>query len=335
MISGETGKSQMVADHVEAEIRSGVLQPGARIAGMRSLASRFKVSFTAVNHAYKKLERKGMIVRMPRSGTVVNPALAVEQTKLFALVTSTAYSDIENYYESLYSIAGTRRIVPMTGLLGKEDDWRQVVKDIAARRPDCVVVDLEARHFPLSELISLLGPGQLCFFNRWEWMPERPERAVLTDYESAHEQGFRELYSKGRRRILVVVHHRRMQPYLVERLKRARRNAGFRKGDPMVETVSFEEISQEPSLARSKVESFGPDAALGMNDYVLVQLEQLCPETGSIDRIGFFDTVHSRRHGREFSSFRINYREMWEMAIESFQPGKPQVRLVMPELIRR
>ena len=126
LLTTEPAKSQMVADHIAAEIRSGKLTPGARMYGMRELASQFRVSFTAVNHAYNILEDKKMIVRKARSGTFVNPALKTNATKMLALITTFQEKSFENYFEPLFAEAAGSNVIPIVGTIDEKGNWRKL-----------------------------------------------------------------------------------------------------------------------------------------------------------------------------------------------------------------
>ncbi|MCA1325449.1 PLP-dependent aminotransferase family protein [Herbaspirillum sp. alder98] len=59
------------ADQLAISIRDGVLQPGERIASVRSAAQQNKVSVTTVVRAYELLESRGIIESHPQSGYFV------------------------------------------------------------------------------------------------------------------------------------------------------------------------------------------------------------------------------------------------------------------------
>ncbi len=334
LLSMAPTKSQMVADHIEAEIRAGTLSPGARMYGMRELASRFQVSFTAVNHAYNILEDKQMIVRKARSGTIVNPRIALAQTKLFALITSYGRDDIENYYEPLFSITGSRRIVPMIGVLD-DANWRQNVNDVISRKPDCVLVDVEAKRYPIDKLKPLFGTIPVCYCNRWEWYPEKPKRAVLTDFAWAYGEALRLLREDGHERIGIMTYHIQPQPYLLEFLCQAKRQAGFTEDDRRLLVFSRDALLADTAKMNQQLKKFKPTAVFAMSDYLLGVLDKNCPAAARMEKIGLFDQKYSQPSNGNFSSFRIDFKKIWETAIASFADNAEQVTYIKPELVRR
>lgn len=63
-----------VADHVEARIRAGELQPGARLPAERDLAQEYGVAYLTVRRAAQVLRDRGLIETVHGRGTfVVDP----------------------------------------------------------------------------------------------------------------------------------------------------------------------------------------------------------------------------------------------------------------------
>src|SRR5690606_27507982 len=60
----------------------GTLQPGDRLPSMRTYARRLGVSPHRVLAAYALLEREGLVLRRPRSGVFVAPAVAAATAAL-------------------------------------------------------------------------------------------------------------------------------------------------------------------------------------------------------------------------------------------------------------
>jgi DNA-binding transcriptional regulator YhcF (GntR family) len=170
-------KTRQVVERIEKEIGAGILRPGARMLPRRALCSQFGVSSAVVNAAYRDLERKGLIARSARSGVVVAPGVKPASTLLLGVVTSYDRADIEGYFEPLLAAARQRRMTPMVISIHR-DDWRQTLGDMANRRPDVVAVDVDATYFPWEDLEAALAPAPVCYVNRWEWRPGRPEVSV-------------------------------------------------------------------------------------------------------------------------------------------------------------
>ncbi|MEV5309981.1 GntR family transcriptional regulator [Streptomyces sp. NPDC052610] len=64
-----------VADHVEARIRAGELQPGARLPAERDLAQEYGVAYLTVRRAAQVLRDRGLIVTVHGRGTFVSDPL--------------------------------------------------------------------------------------------------------------------------------------------------------------------------------------------------------------------------------------------------------------------
>ncbi|MER6976933.1 GntR family transcriptional regulator [Streptomyces carpinensis] len=67
-----------LADHVEARIRAGELQPGARLPAERDLAHEYGVAYLTVRRAAQVLRERGLIVTVHGRGTFVADPLPQE-----------------------------------------------------------------------------------------------------------------------------------------------------------------------------------------------------------------------------------------------------------------
>lgn len=335
ILSVESSKTQRVYDFIDGEIRAGVLAPGARMLGMRDLAKKFDVSVAVINSAYNTLEDKGMIVRKDRSGIIVNPGLALAKTKLLALITSYGRDDIEGYYEPLLSVSGEKRVVNILGALNFNLNWKQTIRDIISRRPDGLLIDVEGRRFPLKELKALISGIPTCCCNRWEWRPEKPNRAVLTDFAWAYGEALRLLSERGHERIGIMTYHIRPQPYLVEFLRQAKRQAGFTEDDCRLLVFSRDALLADTAKVNRQFKKFQPTAVFGISDYLLDLLDKNFPDAAGLEKIGFFDQKYSQKSNGNFSSFRIDFTKIWETVIASFAENAEKVTYVKPELVMR
>lgn len=335
VLSVESNKTQRVYDFIDGEIRAGVLAPGARMLGMRDLARKFDVSVAVINSAYNTLEEKGMIVRKDRSGIIVNPGLALAKTKLLALITSYGRDDIEGYYEPLLSVSGEKRVVNILGALNFKLNWKQTIRDIINRRPDGLLIDVEGRRFPLKELKPLISGIPTCYCNRWEWRPEKPDRAVLTDFAWAYGEALRLLGENGHERIAIITYHLQTQPFLLEFLRQAIRQAGFTEDDCRLLVFSRDALLADTAKVNRQLKKFQPTAVFGISDYLLDLLDKNCPDVAGLEKIGFFDQRYSQPSNGNFSSFRIDFTKIWETAIASFAENAEKVTYVKPELVMR
>lgn len=64
---------EQVADHVQALITEGTLQPGDRLPSVRKLHNQLSISVSTVLEAYRLLEDRGLITARPQSGYYVKP----------------------------------------------------------------------------------------------------------------------------------------------------------------------------------------------------------------------------------------------------------------------
>ncbi|PZH16772.1 GntR family transcriptional regulator [Streptomyces sp. NTH33] len=67
-----------LADHIEARIRTGELQSGARLPAERDLAQEYGVAYLTVRRAAQVLRERGLIVTVHGRGTFVADPLPLE-----------------------------------------------------------------------------------------------------------------------------------------------------------------------------------------------------------------------------------------------------------------
>ena len=328
-------KTQQVSERIAGEIRAGILAPGDRMQGMRELAERFGVSFAVINSAYKVLEEQKLIIRKPRSGILVNPDLKFSGSKLIGLITSYGKNDIENYFEPLFEVASEMRVVPMVGQINSASNWQQTVSDLVNRRPDKILVDIEARSIPLDEFKGLCPGIPLCFCNRWEWYPERPEdhgAAVLTDYKRAYAEGLHYLLEHGHRRIVIIMQHRNPKVFIKQEIAYTLESNGLSWDSPEILICNREDIEKTPKKMVSELNSYAPTAILAVSDYIIHLLAEIWPFIDETERIGLFNLHYSQMRNHEFSSFDMNFKTLWEKALN---PTHKDVTFVRPELLLR
>ncbi len=73
---------QRIADALRRQIEAGTLAPGARVPSTRALARAWKVANATAAHALQSLVREGVLIALPRSGTVVAGRRSGESTAL-------------------------------------------------------------------------------------------------------------------------------------------------------------------------------------------------------------------------------------------------------------
>jgi len=110
---------QRIADALRRQIDSGALAPGARVPSTRGLASKWKVASATAAHALQSLVQEGLLVALPRSGTIVAGRRANVTTALSrARVIAAAIAMADDEGLSALSIRGlaARLRVPVMSL---------------------------------------------------------------------------------------------------------------------------------------------------------------------------------------------------------------------------
>jgi DNA-binding LacI/PurR family transcriptional regulator len=85
-----------------------------------------------------------------------------------------------------------------------------------------------------------------------------------------------------------------------------------------------------------------PTAMVAHNDYVAYRmheiLHELDPHLPEIETVGFFDTKWSKQSGREFSTFAIDFADMWRKAFSNLRNGPVRgdnVQWTIPKFVGR
>ncbi|MBN2642814.1 MAG: GntR family transcriptional regulator [Victivallales bacterium] len=334
-IAEHKAKSHLIMQDINRMIKTGALAPGTKIMSLRKLADEYGVGVNVMRHAMKLLEESNLVVSKHGSGTFVNPSARPSANRLAGLITSYKRDDIENYFEPLFEAASEMRVVPMVAQVSSASNWRQTVSDLVSRNPDEILVDIEARNFPLDELKELCAGIPLCFCNRWEWYPERPEdygSAVLTDYKEAYAEGLRHLLNNGHRRIAIAVSHRKLRPFKQKELEYALKSNSLCFDSPEILLINREDVEASPEKIAAMLDSYAPTALFAQTDYLVARLEEIFPYIEQTERIGFFDLHFSRTRNHEFSSFNLSFKDVWTEALDPEQKG---VQYLRPKLIER
>lgn len=87
MVKTSTTKHGKILEQLQEEFTSGLYQPGERLPADAEFVERFHVSRPTVAKALQELERRGLVVRRPGSGTFIrDTGEAAEAEKLFGLL---------------------------------------------------------------------------------------------------------------------------------------------------------------------------------------------------------------------------------------------------------
>jgi GntR family transcriptional regulator len=336
MLVAEPTGVDRVTQVLKGQIRSGALAPGQRLLPRRELCDHFGVSATVIHAAYDRLEAEGLIHRKAGSGVLVAESVRPPKTRLIGVLTDYARDFVESYFEPLMEAAAEKGVIIMPVSLAFPPagrTWKSLTEDLLAQGPDALLVDVDGPNRPLDEWHALIGDTPVCYVNRWTWQGVEPERAVLTQYAGILSGSLERLQARGHERILVLTHAQRNLPGLRRDLELICRRAGL-AFDEVFAVLAGDEMHSDPAAAVTKVRTLRPQAVLGEGDYLVAALEALCPETARLDRIGCYNTWHSRRPGRAFSTYAIDMKSLWLRAIDSFERA-PEVVRTPPQFIAR
>lgn len=348
-IGTEPIQYQVLADDITKQINTGRLKPGERLCSLRSMAQKHSLSVAVVRKSFAALEENGMLVQRHGSGTFVNPSVKFKGTKLVALLTSYHKQDIEGYFEPLFEVANSFEALPMVCTFEDSASLSEVINKTIAREPDLLLIDVQAKEFPIDKFRKAIDGTPHCFVNRWEWHDVKPENAVMVDYAAAYTQAFRMLVDKGHKYIVFVSNHYEPRPFLRKRLTQAAKNAGLKFPSSELEYIGIFDNDGNPIESNSPalLRIFGngksiPTAIFAASDYVGFRIHELLRKMNSnipeIETIGFFDTKWSKQPGREFSTFAIDYADMWRKAFSSLKNDSAHggnVQWTIPKFVGR
>jgi len=91
---GSIPRHRAIYEELLSEIRSGLYQPGERLPSEALLCKRFDASRITVAKAFENLQREGLVVRRPGSGTYVERPLEGESMQFGVLIPELGTTDI-------------------------------------------------------------------------------------------------------------------------------------------------------------------------------------------------------------------------------------------------
>lgn len=334
-------KTEQLIKFLETEIMIGRLCPGERLPSMRKLAEQFGVSTMVVHQAASALEESGLLIRSPRRGVIVAENDA--NTRIVAgIITSIRRSGgMEGYFEELLKVMSHAGGVAIPISIRHDSPWEKDIKNLINQKPSGVFVDLEAEFYPLPKLLDNLKDIPVCFINRWEWDADLPANGVLTDYTGITVQTLRYLLNKGHRRIIFLGHRSKPRTFKLRQLTSAAKSVGLKFNSYEFEYACFEDFVHDPERVKR---IFGcdtpPTAIFSREDSILFdfmsKVNRLYPNCQDMEMIGCFDSIWSRLPGQEFSSWHINFSELWSLAAARLkQKTKSGIEWIMPDFIER
>ncbi len=333
MVSDKT-KKQTVLDAIGAEIQHGVLKPGDRMLGIRELATRFGVSYAVINAVYNVLEKQKVIIRYPRSGTYINPALKFRHTRLVALLTDYGRQNIESYFETFLEAVSVADVLPIIQTLphDRPNAWKESITRVLERNPDLILIDVEGRFFPLKQLRKLLKGCNYRFVNRWEWIEQKPERAVINDYVTAYAEALKYLKNHNHSKILVFGFHTEPQPFMKINLKKTAETVGLEFGKELIYS-SRNGMNAAPEELAELYKKHHPTAVFALSDFLLMELRRYaaihCPPLQALESVGIFNLNYSNYPGNEFASVPLDFAKVWKISLD---PGNDQSVVTVPPL---
>ena len=337
MIHAEPSKTEDVLKKLETEIRSGRLKPGDRLPSMRQLGERYGVSTIVMVKAVRILSEKGLLKTSERSGIFVadHPDCARQQIALF---TTVRQGMLDGYYDALFELSAEKNILVLPQYLNS--DWKtqkKAVRNLLDHAPTKILIDLEGDKLKWDRVDELFQSEPYLFFNRFEWTEGRPESAVLVDYTAMTVHALNYLRGRGHRKILYLGHWETPRPFKVAELTHAAHSLGLEFPSPEFDYCSWLDFVENPERVKRIFESADPPSAIfSRSDHIIFdfmcKIQTLYPKFKEMERIGWSDSIWSRLPGQEFSSFKVNFRKLWELAFAKNTPG---IELVAPELVIR
>ena len=143
-----------------------------------------------VEERSNQLEEMGLLLRGARSGLFI-PKNA-RQSELCGFITSIAIGCMENYYESFMRVSSEAGCISMTVPLIPGD-----IECMLEKKPLRIYVDTGCKKISYRELMRLTQGNQTIFCNRFEFLDETPEHAVLSHWEYITEMTLRHFVKNG------------------------------------------------------------------------------------------------------------------------------------------
>ena len=322
-------KTAFITDVLTDEIRSGKFKPGDRLPSMRELAKRFGVSTMVLCQVSDRLEKMGLILRGKRSGLYI-PQESYSR-ELCAFITSVSPGNMENYYESLVQVSSEAGVVPMIAC-GIMD----TIEAVLEKKPLRVFIDTGSKNLSYNQIQRLTENFETVYCNRFEYAGIMPESGVLTDWRYITEMTLRHFIKNGHKKILFVSHNPLILEYKRLELCDAAERVGMKFDSSEFQWCSYEDFQNNPARVSRIFKDGAPTAVFGRGDAPVNELMQkveiFFPDLPEIEKIGAFDSFHSKLPGREFSSWHWNWKKFWEQV---FSHREKNIEYYHPELILR
>ncbi len=322
-------KTALITDVLTKEIRSGKFKSGDRLPSMRELAKRFEVSTMVLCQVSDRLEKMGLIIRGARSGLYI-PQKSYS-SELCAFITSVSPGNMENYYETLIQASSEVGIVPMIAC-GNTD----TIEAVLEKKPLRVFIDTGSKNISYNQIQILTANFETIYCNRFEYPEIMPKSGVLTDWRYITEMTLRHFIKNGHKKILFISHNPSIFEYKRLELCEAAEKVGIKFDSPEFQWCSFEDFQNNPARISHIFRADPPTAVFGRGDApvndLMQKIEIFFPDLPEIEKIGAFDSFHSKLPGREFSSWHWDWKKFWKQV---FMHRGKNIEYYRPELILR
>jgi DNA-binding LacI/PurR family transcriptional regulator len=276
-----------------------------------------------------RLEKMGLILRGKRSGLYI-PQESYSR-ELCAFITSVSPGNMENYYESLVQVSSEAGVVPMIAC-GIMD----TIEAVLEKKPLRVFIDTGSKNLSYNQIQRLTENFETVYCNRFEYAGILPESGVLTDWRYITEMTLRHFIKNGHKKILFISHNPSIFEYKHLELCEAAEKVGMKFDSPEFQWCSFEDFQNNPARISHIFRADPPTAVFGRGDApvndLMQKIEIFFPDLPEIEKIGAFDSFHSKLPGREFSSWHWDWKKFWKQV---FLHREKSIEYYRPELIFR
>jgi DNA-binding LacI/PurR family transcriptional regulator len=345
-LTAAPSKTDQLFEILRDEIISGRLATGSRLDSIRNLSERFSVSQPVVTGALDNLEEAGLVVREPRKGVFIKGASRKpNKQSLIGLLTPHDQYHIEGYYEPLGRISVQNRSMILPLWVNESGNWREGIDLLLAQDPAGILIDYSywPSFDPIMEILEKKSVP-ICFAHKINTRRSMlVENAVFSDFEYAFVEGLKYLQANGHRRIVMLVNRASESFSEYRELIAATKKCGLEFPSFELEYIGLDFFENNlKELIRIFTDPNPPTALLGSNDYCVFyfteKMKEYFPNSGYLEKIGFYNTVWSRQQGREFSSFEMNFETIWKKAFRHLldpESVMEKIEYVKPAFIER
>lgn len=308
-MTDKISKTAIVTEALAKSIRSGKYKPGEKLPSMRTLGEQFQVSTMVLYQACEKLEKMGMIHRSARSGLFI--PIKKKQSELCAFISGISAGNLEGYYESFLKACSAANCIAMTLPL-----IPATIECMIEKQPVRIYIDAGGKELSLQEIKRLTTGYHLIFCNRFEWLEETPESAILTDWTYITEETLRYFLNRGHKKILFVSHDPEIREYKRRQMEVAGNRVGLKFGTAEFNWCSYTDFHNRPDYVAHLFRDDPPTAVFARGDNPLYEFCErvriFFPNVPKLDKVGAYNTVWSNQPGQEFPSWTWEWDLFWQ-----------------------